>query len=125
MDATETHGEKARRQSHKNAASNTEQVLEAAANKAAAYGHLPPITKTTTLRRTRHAGYCCRSGDELISDIFPQSPSHGRAKPGRPARTYIQQLCANTGCNVETLPGAIDVQGDPCWQPDMMILNGH
>ena len=34
--------------------------------------------------------------------------SHGRAKTGRPARTYIQQLCANTGCSLEDLPEAMD-----------------
>ena len=27
--------------------------------------------------------------------------SHGRAKAERPARTYIQQFCADTGCNPE------------------------
>ena len=32
------------------------------------YGHLPPITKTIQVRRTRHAGHCWRSRDELISD---------------------------------------------------------
>ena len=30
------------------------------------YGHLPPITKTIQVRRTRHAGHCWRSRDELI-----------------------------------------------------------
>ena len=35
-------------------------------------------------------------------------PSHGRAKAGRPARTYIQQLCADTGCSLEDLPEAMD-----------------
>ena len=34
--------------------------------------------------------------------------SCGRAKVGRPARIYIQQLCADTGCTLEDLPGAID-----------------
>ena len=34
------------------------------------YGHLSPITKTIQVRRTRHAGYCWRSKDELISDIL-------------------------------------------------------
>ena len=29
------------------------------------YGHLPPITKTIQVRRTRHAGQCWRSRDEL------------------------------------------------------------
>ena len=33
------------------------------------YGHLPPITKTIQFRRTRHAGNCWRSRDELISDV--------------------------------------------------------
>ena len=35
------------------------------------YGHLPPITKTIQVRRTRHAGHCWRSKDELISDGSP------------------------------------------------------
>ena len=34
------------------------------------YGHLPPITKTIKARRTRHAGPCWRSRDELISDVL-------------------------------------------------------
>ena len=53
------------------------------------YGHLPPITKTIQVRRTRHAGHCWRSRDELISDVFLWTPTHGRAKAGRLARTYI------------------------------------
>ena len=68
------------------------------------YGHLPPITKTIQVRRTRHAGYCWRSGDELISDVLQWTPIYGRAKVGRPARTYIQQLCEDTGCTPEDLP---------------------
>ena len=57
------------------------------------YGHLPPITKTIQVRRTRYAGHCWRSRDELISDVLLYTPSYGQAKAGRPARTYIQQLC--------------------------------
>ena len=34
------------------------------------YGHLPPITKTIQVRRTRHAGHCWRSRDELIRDVL-------------------------------------------------------
>ena len=33
------------------------------------YGHLPPITKTIQVRRTRHAWHCWRSKDEFISDV--------------------------------------------------------
>ena len=72
------------------------------------YGHLPPITKTIQVRRTRYAGHCRRSRDELISDIFLRTPSHRRAKVGWPAWSYIQRLCADTGCNLEDLPEAID-----------------
>ena len=72
------------------------------------YGHLPPVTKTIQVKRTRHAGHCWRSKDELISDILLWTLSHGRAKAGRPTKTYIQQLCADTGCSLEDLPGSID-----------------
>ena len=68
------------------------------------YGHLPPIAKTIKVWQTRHAGHCWRSRDELISDVLLWTPSHGRAKTGRPARTYIQQLCADTGFSSEDMP---------------------
>ena len=72
------------------------------------YGHLPPITKTIQVRRTRHAGHCWRSRDELIRDVLLWIPTHGRAKAGRPARTYIQQLHEDTGCCPEDLPRAMN-----------------
>ena len=72
------------------------------------YGHLPPITKTIQVRRTMHAGHCWRSRDELISDVLLWTPTHGRAKAGRPARSYIQQLCEDTGCCPEDLPEAMN-----------------
>ena len=72
------------------------------------YGHLPPITKTIQVRRTRYAGHCWRSKDELISDVLLWTPTYGCAKAGRPARTYIQQLCEDTGCNPEDLPEAMN-----------------
>ena len=72
------------------------------------YGHLPPITKTIQVRRTRHAGHCWRSRDELIRDVLLWTPTHGRAKAGRPAQTYIQQLCEDTGCCPEDLPRAMN-----------------
>ena len=58
------------------------------------------------VRRTRHAGHCWRSRDELISDVLLWTPSYGRAKAGWPARTYIQQLSEDTGCSLEDLRGA-------------------
>ena len=71
------------------------QVLEAAPHKVL-YCPLPPITKVIKIKRTWHAGHCWRSRDELKGDVLLWTPSHGRAKEGRSARTYIQQLCANT-----------------------------
>ena len=50
------------------------------------YGHLPPITETFQGRRTKH----------------------GQAKAGLPARTYIQQLCEDTGCCPEDLLEAMN-----------------
>ena len=72
------------------------------------YGHLPPITKTIQVRRTRHAGHCWRSRDELISDVLLWIPTYDRTKAGRPARTYIQQLCEDTGCSPEDLLEAMN-----------------
>ena len=72
------------------------------------YGHLPPITRTIQVRRTRHAGHCWRNSYELINDVLFWTPTYGRAKAGRPARTYIQQLCEDTGCSPEDLPGRGD-----------------
>ena len=71
------------------------------------YGHLPPIMKTIQVRRTRYAGHCWRSRDELISDVLLWTPTYGRAKGERPARTYIQQLCEDMGCSPEDLPEAM------------------
>ena len=72
------------------------------------YGHLSPITKTIQVRRTRHVGHCWGSRDELISDVLLWTPTYGRAKAGRPARTYIQQLCGDRGCSHENLPEAMN-----------------
>ena len=72
------------------------------------YGHLPLIMKTIKIRWTRHAGHCWRRRDKLISDILLWTPSNGWAKAGHPVCTYIQQLCANTGCSPEDLLKAMD-----------------
>ena len=61
------------------------------------YGYLPPITTTIKIRRTRHAGHCWRSRDELIRDVLLCTPF----------RTYIQQLCEDTGYSPEDLPEAM------------------
>ena len=72
------------------------------------YGHLPPITKTIQVRRTRHARHCWRNKDELISDILLWTAAYGRAKAGRPAWTYTQQLCENRRWSPEDQPEAMN-----------------
>ena len=72
------------------------------------YGHLPPVTKTIHIRGTRHAGRCWRSKDELISDVLLWTPAYDQAKAGRPDRTYILQLCDDTGCSPEDQPEAMN-----------------
>ena len=72
------------------------------------FGHLPPIMKTIQARWTRHAGLCLRNRDELISDVLLWTTTYGRAKAGRPARTYTQQPCEDTGCSPEDLPEAMN-----------------
>ena len=72
------------------------------------YGHLPPITETILARRIRYSGLCWRSKVELISDVLLWTPAYGRAKAGRPARTYIQKLCEDAECSPEDLPEAMN-----------------
>ena len=91
--------------------SNYTRMLQAILNKSCSntpqsklYVHLPPITKTIQVRRIRHAGHCWRSRDKLISDVLLWTPTYGWAKAGCPARTYIQQLCEDTGCSPDDLP---------------------
>ena len=83
------------------------------------YSHRSPITKIIQVRRTRHAGHCWRSRDELISDVLLWTPTYGRAKAGRPARTYVQHLCEYTG---RSLDEAREGQGYPCGRHDMMMM---
>ena len=55
------------------------------------YDHLPPISKTIEVKRTRqtrHAGLCWRSKDELISDTLLWTPTHGRTSVGQSVRIY-------------------------------------
>ena len=108
MDANKTAGEEAKWQLHKNATCNLKQVRAATPHKTPTVRPPTPITKTIQVRRARHAGHCWRSKDELIRDVLLWTSTHGRAKAGWPARTYIQQLCEDTGCCPEDLPRAMN-----------------
>ena len=46
--------------------------------------------------------------DEFISDVLLWTPKYVRAKAAQPARTFIQQICEDTGCSPEDLPEAMN-----------------
>ena len=85
--------------------------------------------KFIKLRGTRHVEHYWGIMDELICDILQWTPTHWRTTAERPARINIQQLCADTGCSLEDMLGAIDDrdgqregESDPCLQRDMILL---
>ena len=81
--------------------------------------HLSP--KLSKLKRIRHPGHCWRSRDKFRSDILLWTPSHGRVKAGRLARTYIPHLCADTECSIEDLPRATDDRD--MWRQSVRDIN--
>ena len=85
------------------------------------YGHQPTVRKTIKVRRSRHAEHSRRSREKLISNILLWTPSVWRAKEGRPARTYIQQLCVDTGYSLEDLQEEMDDRNG--WQERVREIN--
>ena len=71
-------------------------------------GHMSPVSKTIQIRWTRHAGHCWKRKDKLISDVLLWTPSHECTSVGRPDRTYLEQLCMDTGCCLENLLEVLD-----------------
>ena len=88
--------------------SNIEQVLATTPHEKPTIRPLASHHETIQLRRTRHAGHCWRSKDELISDVLLWTPTYGQKNAEQPTQTYIQQLCEDTGGNPEDLPEAIN-----------------
>ena len=127
---TKPAGEEARRQLHKNAASNLEQVLAATPHKDT------NCTATCLLSRKlfKLDEQTCRTllekQDELISDVLLWTPHMAEQKQDDQHEPYIQQLCKDTGCSPEDLPEAMNRQGKvaresqgyPCYQHDMMMM---
>ena len=72
------------------------------------YSNQPPISKTIQIRRIRHAGHRQKRKDEFLSDFLLWTPSHGRARVRRPARTYLQQLCTDTRYSLDDQQEVID-----------------
>ena len=55
----------------------------------------PPIVTSTEFFHT--------DAETNIHPLPVWTPLHGRAKAGWPARTYVQQLCEDTGCSPEDM----------------------
>ena len=85
------------------------------------YGHLSLISQTIQVWWTRYMGYCWRSMDELIWNFLLWTPTHEHTSVGWPAKTYIYQLCAETGCSLEDLPGVMDYR-DRWWEREFREL---
>ena len=82
-------------------------------------GHLPSISQTIQLRQTRHMRHCWRRKNELISDVLQWTPTHGRVRVGRPAKTYVHQVCADIGFSLDDLSVAIDERDG--WREKVMV----
>ena len=72
------------------------------------YGKIPRISESIRQQRMRFAGHSWRSKKELAGDVLLWKPTHGKQTPGRPTKTYIDQLIEDTGCNLDELPKAIN-----------------
>ena len=102
-------GEEARRQLHKNVVSNIGQVQAATPHKVPTIRPTCfPSRKLSKLDEPDMQDTAGEARGELISDVLLWTLAYGRAKAGRPARTYIQQLCEDTGCSPEGLPEAMN-----------------
>ena len=71
------------------------------------YGNLNRKTSVINKRRTRYAGHCYRSKDEVVSNLILWTTKRGKAKVGRPGKTYTKQLTEDADCQLEDLPRAM------------------
>ena len=69
------------------------------------YGFIPRVTAQQRLLFT---GPCWRSINELSSEVLLWDPSHGKRSRGRPRKTYVDQLIADTACTYEDLVNLMD-----------------
>ena len=69
------------------------------------YGNLPPVSSVIQVRRLQFAGHCYRSKNEVVNRVILWEPSHGRRSKGRPTKSYINILAAETSAERSELPG--------------------
>ena len=97
---------KARRKLHQNARYCFEQILTAAPHKTVIVQ--PPATHLTN-----HLSEMRKTCEALLGKLIRAdkrrfwTPTHGHTSFGRPAGTYIHQLCVDTGYSLNDLSGAM------------------
>ena len=97
LDANYAQGEKAWRQLHKDATSYIKQILEATSHENSGY--------TATFHPSRGL---IKLDEQGMRNTCLWTPLHWWASVGLPARTYLQQICRNTGCRLEELSEVMD-----------------
>ena len=92
----------------RNVESNIEQIL-------ATTPHETPTVRPLASHHKNYTGQTSQTRRTLLEKQgrarkwrTPWTPTYGQAKAGWLARTYIQQLCEDTGCNPEDLPEAMN-----------------
>ena len=86
------------------------------------YSHSPLILQTIQVRQTRYIGYCWRSKDEHINNVFLLTLTQGCSSVGWPVRIYMHLLCVDTGCNLEDMPRVMDDM-DRWWARELHEIN--
>ena len=66
------------------------------------------MTVSIREQRLRFIGHFWRIKSELVSDLLLWQPVHGQRPRGRPAKTVIDQLSEDTGCNLSELQNAMN-----------------
>ena len=107
LDAHKMAGEEARRQLHKNAASNIEQVVAATPHKA-------PSIRPPASHHENYPSYMNQTCRTLLEKqgqahkwCTPMDP-HIWQRKSRTTSSNIQQLCEDMGCSPEELPEAMN-----------------
>ena len=108
MDANEAAGEETRRKLHKNVESSIKQVLATTPHETPTIRTLAPHHENYTSQTNQTRETLLEKQGRANKRCTPVDPTYGCARVGRPARTYIQQLCEDTGCNPEDLPEAMN-----------------
>ena len=92
-------------------------------NKQQLYGHLLPISETIILKSKRHDRHSWENKDKQISDILPQTPSHGHTSVGWSAKIYghlmtYWELLKNKCLSEEILK---EIKRNPCCRHALMM----